>query len=82
MPGRQWFSRSMQVSSDEVHELLSGILIFEECSGEFGRGSHGVLLLDASHRHAEVLRLNDNGHAKRIQHFLQAVLDLRGEPFL
>ena len=65
-----------------MHEFLAGVLVFEERAGELRRGGHGILLLDASHGHAKVLRLDDDGHSEWIQHFLQAVFDLGGEPFL
>ena len=72
----------MKVSADEVHEFLAGVLVFEERAGEFGSGGHGVLFLDAAHRHAEVLGLDDHAHSEGIQHFLEAVLDLGGESLL
>ena len=72
----------MQVGSYKVHEFLTSVLVFEECSGELRCSSHGILLLDAAHGHAKVLRLDDNGHTKRVEHFLQTILNLGGEPFL
>ena len=72
----------MQFGSDEVHEFLSGVFVFQECSCEFRGGGDGVLLLNTAHGHAEVLGLDDHGHADGVEHFLQAILDLGGEAFL
>ena len=72
----------MKVGTDEVHEFLTGVLIFEERAGELGGGSDGILFLDTAHGHAEVLGFNHHSHAKRIEDLLKTVLDLRGEPFL
>lgn len=72
----------MQFCTDEVHELLTGVHVFLEGSGEFGCRGYGVLLLDTSHRHTEVLALDYDGHTNRIEDFLNAVLDLCGEALL
>ena len=66
----------MEVSTNEVHKLLAGILVFKERTGEFGGGGDGILLLDAAHRHAKVLCLNDHRYAQGVEYLLQAVFNL------
>lgn len=71
-----------QVAADELDEFVARPRIFQERAREVGGRRHGVLLLHAAHRHAEVLRLYDDRHAERVQHFLYALLDLGRQALL
>lgn len=39
----------VQLGSDEVHEFLTGVFVFEESPGKLGGGGDRVLFLDAAH---------------------------------
>ena len=65
----------------QFHELLAGLGLLEG-SGEVGSDGHGVLFLDTTHLHAEVLRFNNHHHSERIECILNTVFDLRGKSFL
>ena len=75
-------SALVEVCAYQVHELLAGVFVFQESAGEFRGCRDGVLFLDTSHTHAEVLGFDDDGHAHRVQDLLQTVFDLGGQSFL
>src|SRR2546425_688953 len=66
----------------QIQEFVSSVLIVFEGAGH--RTGHGyrVLLLDAAHDHAEVLRLNDYGHAARMNFFINRICNLSSQPLL
>lgn len=57
---------------DEVHELLTGLCLFEGTAEIAGCGD-GVLLLHASHLHAHVFSLNHHDYALWMQSLVDAV---------
>lgn len=71
----------MEVCTDELQELGPCSLALESAD-EVARHGDGILLLHAAHRHAQMLCLDDDGNAKRMQGFVDGVLDLCGEAFL
>ena len=60
---------------DEVHELLTGLCLFEGTAEVAGCGD-GVLLLHASHLHAHVFSLNHHDYALWMQSLVDAVFYL------
>ena len=71
----------MQVGADELEEFCPCGLALEG-SDKITGGGHGALFLHASHRHAEVPCLDNDGYAQRVQGIVDGVLDLRRQAFL
>src|SRR5687767_4194126 len=65
-------SRVRRVPRDEAHELGACFLAVE-LAGESGGGRDRMLLLDAAHDHAHVLRFDDHGYAEGFQRLFDAV---------
>ena len=68
--------------SNEPQELLPCPGIAAEGAANKARDGGGVLLLDAAHHHAEVIRFDDDAYSLGFQYVLQRVADLLAEAFL
>jgi len=66
----------------QSEKLVARHRAFAEVSTEGAGDRLRVLLLDATHHHAEVHRFDDDDDAAGLKHFLDRVADLVGEPFL
>ena len=67
---------------DKIEEFVAGALVTKEDTAEGRCGSYRIGLLHTTKGHACVRRFNDDGDSERLESFLDAVTDLRGEPFL
>ena len=55
----------MQFFADQMDEFLARSVIFQKNARKSGGRGYGILLLDAPHHHAKVLRLNYHCHSHR-----------------
>src|SRR4029079_8559118 len=62
----------------EREELLARSLIGTEQTANRAGDCLGVLLLDAAHHHAEVIRFDDHPNALRLEHIVDRAGDLFG----
>src|SRR2546428_11765706 len=67
---------------DESHELGAGLGIGLEDAQDATGEDPTVLLFDAAHLHAEMIGLDHDGDADRLEGFLQALGDLTRHPLL
>lgn len=65
-----------------MDEFFPGLHLSEEGAGKSRGRRTRTLLLDAAHLHAHMARLDDDGHAERIERLLNAIADLHGQPLL
>src|SRR6266513_5982802 len=66
----------------QIQKFVARVLILLEYA-EHGTGNgDGVLFLYTAHDHAEMLRLDDDGDAARMDLFIDGFRDLRRQPFL
>ena len=70
------------LSPYQLQELIPGLLALEENAGEGRSCCDGVGLLDAAHTHTGVHGFDDDGNAKGVEGFLDAVPDLLSEALL
>src|SRR6266853_761615 len=54
---------------DQPQEFVPGLRVLEQRAPQGARDRLGVLLLDAAHHHAEMVRLDHHTHAARVEHF-------------
>jgi len=66
---------------DQFDEFIAGGHTFKS-SGKIRGSGDRVLFLDTPHLHAEMMGFDDHGHTQGFQRILDALLDLRGKPFL
>src|SRR6185295_15079496 len=69
-------------AADERHELLTGLEPVAEVAEHAARHHDRVLLFDAAHPHAEMLRLDDDADALRVDRVHDARRDLGRETLL
>src|SRR6266849_1398662 len=75
-------SNSVRALPDQGEKLLAGFLFVAEAAQHGGRYGGGVLLLDATHHHAQVAGFDDDRYALRLDYSLDGFGDLRGETLL
>src|SRR5690606_3801698 len=66
----------------QAQELLPRLQVLQEHPAYRARDGLRVLLLHASHHHAQVVRLADHPHTLRLQHIPHRLRDLLRHPFL
>src|SRR5688500_10265558 len=71
----------LRSARNQPHELGAGFFGVE-LAGKRRCSRDGMLLLDAAHDHAQVLRFNDDGNSDGFQRVLDAVANIHREPFL
>src|SRR5829696_2145210 len=72
----------MRAPLGEREELLAGAGVVADQAAQRRGNGHGAELLDASQRHAHVLRLEDDADALGLELTLEPVGDLSRKPFL
>lgn len=63
-----------------MDEFFPGLHLSEEGTGKSRGRRTRTLLLDAAHLHAHMARLDDDGHAERVECLLNAIADLLEPP--
>jgi len=64
---------SVQPAGNQVHELLTGVQVRQEATGECRGSGDGILLLYTSDLHAHMLCFYDHGHTQWFKILLDAV---------
>ncbi|KAG8670770.1 hypothetical protein FPOAC1_004004 [Fusarium poae] len=72
----------LSVHSDIMHELISRLTLLLETSQHAACQSCGTGLLNATHHHAQVARLHDDGNTLRPEDFHDGMSDLLGQALL
>jgi len=67
---------------NQIKEFVAGVLIVLESAQHRARHRHRVLLFDTTHDHAEMLSLDNDSHAPRLNLFSDGVGNLSGQAFL
>src|ERR1041385_666469 len=66
----------------QIQELVSGILIFLKDAEHRACDGNRILLLDAAHDHAKMLRFNYHSHTTRVNFVINGFSDLSREALL
>src|SRR5256885_3055738 len=81
-PSGARFPRGERAAGDEPQEFIARLAVVAERAAQRAGDGLGVLLLYAAHHHAQVIRLDHDADARRLEDAAERIGNLIGEPLL